>query len=77
MNVITHSEILAAMKAQHTAMDMLMAALLIREGELERAGLIERKDMFRPTKSGDIWEAVKSGHATIEKIEAGHRLVAD
>lgn len=77
MNVVTRSEILAAMEAQHTAIDTLMAALLNREGALQRNGLIERKDMFVPSKSGPIWDAVKLSHASILNLKAAQKLVVD
>ncbi len=76
MNVVRRSEIVAVMKAQHEAINMLMARLN-REGELERAGLIKQKDMFRLVTSGPIWNALKSGTTMVRNIEAGHRLVAD
>jgi len=75
MNVITRSEVVSTIEAQHAAIDTLMAALVNREGELERAGLIERKDMFRPSTSGAVREVLRFGHARLQDLKAGYRLV--
>lgn len=59
------------LRKQHEAIDRLMAALLTREGELERAGLLPPEQMFVPAKSGFIWDAVVAGNLVNEMIERG------
>lgn len=68
--------VLAVLKAQHYAVDHAMAMLMSREIELERAGLLKREEMFLPSQSGHIWDAVVAGNVTIVKIEAGCGVIA-
>jgi hypothetical protein len=49
--------LLAACKAQHKAMDELMAKLIALD------------DTFLPSKSGEIWEAMLEGKRAIAKAE--------
>lgn len=68
--------VLAVLKAQHAAMDRLMAALMVREEAMQKAGLLKKDEMFRPTTSGAVWEAVEAGHWTIQRIDGGCRVEA-
>lgn len=52
----TKAEVLDALKAQHEAIDRLFAQL------------IERDNDFRPSKSGQPWEAARKGNAIIQKL---------
>lgn len=52
----TKAEVLDALKAQHEAIDRLFAQL------------IERDNDFRPSKSGQPWEAGRKGNALIQKL---------
>jgi hypothetical protein len=54
---MTAPEIVAVLKAQHNAIDTLMAALMFHDKE------------FRPSKSGPIWDAVVAGNEMIKKLE--------
>ena len=54
----TRKELLDACKAQHKAIDLLMAML------------VECKPGFMPSKSGQPWKALLAGNAAIEKAES-------
>ena len=61
---------LAVLKAQHDAMDTLMAMLIVAHDELVKAGQMKRGDEFRPSKSGHIWSALVMGNAAIKTLES-------
>ena len=52
----TKAEILDALKAQHEAIDRLFAQLIERDAD------------FRPSKSGQPWEAARKGNAVTQKL---------
>lgn len=60
---ITNEEILAVLKAQHEAIDRLMARVISDD----------RKPRFYPTQSGKIWNAVVAGNDLIKKLEGEPR----
>ena len=55
--VNSHDDLLAACKAQHEAIDRLFAMF------------IQQDDSFRPSKSGQPWEAIKQGNMAIVQAE--------
>ena len=59
--LIVHDDLLAACKAQHAAIDLLLAMLIVH------------KPGFMPSKSGQPWKAMLAGHAAIAKAEDHNR----
>jgi len=55
---VTNEKILEVLKAQHHALDSLMARL------------IELDVGFYPSRSGHIWDAVQAGHALIQEMQS-------
>lgn len=58
-----NQDLLEACRAQHNALDTVMAQLII---------LTQRhtpEEMFFPSKSGIVWDAVTRGHAAIERAQ--------
>lgn len=60
--VNTHDDLIAAVKAQHSAIDILFAMLIERTKD-------DGNKMFFPTKSGQPWEACLLGNAVLKQAE--------
>ena len=56
-------ELLAALKRQHAAMDMLMALLVERSRDPRPFA-----EPFYPSKSGEPWEAMKAAHELVTSL---------
>lgn len=67
------TELLAACKAQHEAIDRLFAMLIVAT----RSGHVRTEKGFMPTESGQPWDALVAGNAAIAKATGEAPATAD